>query len=248
MITVSLATADDSVLRPGKRPQGGGQETWGDAWQKEMERAQAGSWFGHGVVDGMKDGVAAQARVRPVPLPLPPHADVPPGAAGAGQPRLAGPLGVGAQAPAAMVPAPMPPVLQTKQSSRSDVPVAIVQITPGAANVEAAADGGLCGSAHARGDVRRSGAPNVERQAVRLHVESAEAGVRVWLGMDAGTAVPAAQFLQQLRRSLGAAGYRLLSVTCNGHSVPLGPAGLSVGFLKANFSDEMEASRWPSAQ
>ena len=79
MITVSLATTDDSVLRPGKRPRGGGQETWGDAWQKEMERAQAGSWFGHGVLDGMKDGVAAQARVRPVPLPLPP---VPAGIAG----------------------------------------------------------------------------------------------------------------------------------------------------------------------
>jgi hypothetical protein len=84
----------------------------------------------------------------------------------------------------------------------------------------------------------------VPRQAVRLHAEWTAAGVRLWLGMDAGAALPAAWLAQQLQRSLAASGCRLLNLTCNGHPVPLAPDGITT----STFLKETEGPSWPSTQ
>jgi hypothetical protein len=133
-----------------------------------------------------------------------------------------------ASSPGAQVPQQTPPW---------DMPAGAMQARPGPANAKPQADPAAAKSEEAPGQMQAACDQRVERQALRLHAEWTDAGVRVWLGMDAAAAIHAAQLLKQLQRSLDASGCRLLSLTCNGHPVPLEPDG----FVSSNFLKEMEA-------
>lgn len=131
-----------------------------------------------------------------------------------------------------------------EQTPPSGISVAPMAARHGPANARIQGEQGGAKSQEAGAGSEASSALRADREALRLHAEWTDAGVRLWLGMDAVAAIPAARLLLQLQRSLGACGCRLLSLTCNGHPVPLD----SDGFPSSKFFKEMEGSSWPSAQ
>jgi hypothetical protein len=240
MIPDKLAATDTGIHGSGRRSHETGHEAWRTAWQKEMERMQADAWLGHGVLGGMDAGAVQARSQQGQQVPSQPRAT--------GQPHEPGQEPLAEPAPTATMRAlvadlrTVVPGLEIQASARAlGVPVVVAQTRPHVARASIEAGKGAPRNQETPGDLRA--ARGVERQAVRLHAEWTRAGVQVWLGMDAGAAIAAAQLLQQLQRSLGASGCRLLSVTCNGQPAPLG----TNGFSPPNFLKEMEAPTWPSA-
>ena len=65
----------------------------------------------------------------------------------------------------------------------------------------------------------RGAGASTERDALRMHAEWTDAGVRVWLGADAQSLPDVAALTTQLQRWLAGQGMSLLGLVCNGRNV-----------------------------
>ncbi|AMO22194.1 hypothetical protein GCM10027034_25020 [Ramlibacter solisilvae] len=69
------------------------------------------------------------------------------------------------------------------------------------------------GAANASG-VKHS--PQAAQEPIRVHADWSADGVRIWLGMDAGTQQALPAIRAQLQRWLAAQGFKLFAISCNG--------------------------------
>ncbi len=60
------------------------------------------------------------------------------------------------------------------------------------------------------------GAPTAVNEPIRIHAQWSEAGLRLWLGLDAEVLAQARQITDELQRWVAREGVRLLSLSCNG--------------------------------
>ena len=100
-------------------------------------------------------------------------------------------------------------------------------------------------------EARSSAPPNPP---VRIHVEWAEQGARVWLGVDGDESAVLPEIRRQLDRMLSESGHQLLSLVCNGRTVADGTAGswnkrASLGKLyEGQYRQVLQSGDWSADQ
>lgn len=206
---------------------GAGRAASGDdqAWQREMERAQMQGWLEHGPAGqggqapDLAESVLAQA------------------AAGGAAPRplaaLAASLGLGTQpAQALSLPAPgdgvgrsdLPPSLYRGQDPLQGLATAIAERAAVHLPTLAVDDRESASQATTGGQ----GSAGKSMSLPRITLERVGAGMRVWLGVDAGEDVPHTtleELVRAIHEVLDGAGVQLDSVICNGQALVL-PHGM----------------------
>lgn len=90
--------------------------------------------------------------------------------------------------------------------------------------------------------------PSRRNPPVRLHAEWGADGVRLWLGLDAAILAHRHVIADQVRRWMQGQGVRVLSLWCNGESLPDPLAAQSVQPATETQSRQTKEKPWPSAR
>lgn len=239
-----------TVFNQSSQPLGGPERVTGraqadppaDAWRREMEKAQAASWF-HGATAPSVGSEQAQRSAAPIrvdghevlqlghavpPRPAAPHQ--------VAVPRRPDPDFRIAATPSLIARAVSAP--PTSATSFSDAQPTMAWDCTGAAPAEPSERTGsrafdraiLAAVPHEADNPHSSGSVGSQRH-MRVHVEQGQNGLSVWLGLDGKSSSDArvAAIVADLQRELQNPRRPLALVVCNGRTVYVRDAAASVG-------------------